>query len=332
MIKGKKLQERMTQMGCALSRSNFDSSNGVDRIAYYLFREEEPALPPRAILQISHGMCEYLLRYSDFAAACTRRGYIVCGNDHLGHGDSVSDDSRLGYFAPENGWKYLVQDVHRLTLKMKEQYPGLPVILLGHSMGSFILRLYLDRYSDEIDGALIVGTNGGNPMIRTGILLARQIRACRGEFYRSGLLQKLTNAGFNSRYPERRSPYDWLSRDPAVADRFAADEKCGFSFTASAFLDLFTMIRLVNRPAWGQNIRRDLPIYLFSGDADPVGDYGKGVERVYQHLNELGIRDLQLRLYHGARHEVLNETNKEEVYADTLAWLDRHCPPPGRDS
>ncbi|WP_159438297.1 alpha/beta fold hydrolase [Massiliimalia massiliensis] len=310
-------------MGCAMSRSNFLSSNGTDRIAYYIFRNEDTQEKPKAILQISHGMCEYFLRYSDFAAFLTQHGYIVCGNDHLGHGDSVKNDDYLGYFAPNNGWKYLVQDVHRLTLKMKAKYPDIPLILMGHSMGSFITRLYIDQFSDDIDGVMIVGTNGGNPFTTVGITLAKQIRAIRGEFHRSSLLQKLTNAGFNSKYPEHYSEHDWLSRDKRIADQFAADEKCGFTFTASAFLDLFTMIRLINRPQWGQMIRKDLPAYLFAGDNDPVGDYGKGVARVYQHLNTLGIEDLQIRLYPGARHEVLNEINKEEVYQDVLNWLDQ---------
>ncbi|MBC8610011.1 lysophospholipase L2 [uncultured Ruminococcus sp.] len=311
-------------MSRAMYRSNFLSSNQKDRIAYYVFQADPLTQPPKAVIQISHGMCEYFLRYSDFASFLVDHGYAVCGNDHLGHGDSVPSDKYLGYFAPEKGWNYLVEDVHRLTVLMKGRFPNVPIILLGHSMGSFIARLYLDRYSQELAGCMIVGTNGGNPFTAVGISLAKQIKAVKGEFYRSDLLQKMMNAGFNSKYAEHYSIYDWLSRDKQVVDQFAADEKCGFTFTTSGFLDLFTMIQMISRSSWGENIRKDLPLYLFAGAADPVGGHGKGVEKVSRHLKQLGIRDVECKLYPEARHEVLNELNKQEVYQDCLDWLNRH--------
>jgi alpha-beta hydrolase superfamily lysophospholipase len=311
-------------MSFAVIQSKFLSSNQQDNITYYIFQNDDPSWKPKAMIQISHGMCEYLLRYEDFAEYLVQNGYLVCGNDHLGHGSDAYHNHHLGYFARQNGYQYLVQDLHHLTLLMRQHHPKLPIILLGHSMGSFIARLYLDQFSNEIDAAILMGTSGGNPFTSIGISLAKQIVKIKGEYYRSNLLLKLTNAGFNSKYADHYSTYDWLSRDHQIIDRYASDQKCSFTFTASGYLDLLTMLKLVSSDHWGQSIRKDLPILLISGEMDPVGNWGKGVQKVYRHLQSLNLSNLSLKLYPQARHEVLNEINKEEVYHDILVWLSKN--------
>ena len=307
-------------VGLVVWQSTFFSSNQENQITYYVYREEN--LKPKGIVQISHGMCEYFLRYDHFARYLAKHGYIVCGNDHLGHGNSVEKQSDLGFFASDKGFYYLVEDLHILTQIIKQKYPGLPVVLLGHSMGSFVARIYLDRYGSELSGAILSGTSGGNSMTGVGIRLAKSLKRVYGERYRSEMLKRMVNYGYNSRYQEHYSDSDWLSRDRSVIEAYDHDSRCNFTFTVSAYLDLFALLEHVSRKGWGFCIPKDLPIYLFSGTDDPVGDFGKGVEKVYKHLLHLEMKDVSMRLYEKGRHEMLNEVNREEVYQNILRWLD----------
>ncbi len=301
----------------------FESADGVNTVYGYYFTC--PDVTPKAILQISHGMCEYIGRYEDFAGYMARGGYVVCGNDHLGHG-ATSDgiNGTDGFFAEKDGRKYVLKDLYQMNALARAAYPGLPVILLGHSMGSFFARLYAVLYPDTIAGLLLSGTGGPNPAAGVGLTLTDLIIKTKGAKYRSKLVNDLAFGQYLKRVSNPKTPYDWISRDGEIVEKYARDPKCTFLFTASAFYDLMSVLRSVNRPEWARSVRRDLPVALFAGDGDPVGDYGKGVRKVYDALCEAGVSDLTLKLYPGARHEILNETNRAEVYADMLAWCDAH--------
>lgn len=308
-------------MCCTVMQSSFTSSNGQNKINYYIYQPSERT--PKGIVQISHGMCEHFLRYDEFARFLVEKGFVVCGNDHIGHGYSVSRENDLGYFAKSNGYQILVNDIHILTKLIKKNYPDLPLFLLGHSMGSFIVRAYLDQFSSEIDGVIISGTSGKNSMLAFGITFAKMIKNFHGDHYRSELLKKMVNAGYNSRYQEHYSENDWLTKDKKMIDLYEADPKCSFTFTISAYLDLFELLELVSKNSWGNGIRRDLPIYLFSGTDDPVGNFSRGVKQVYRHLLNIRMENVSMRLYDKGRHEMLNETNKMQVYQNVLRWLDK---------
>ena len=309
-------------MGCALSRSNFDSSNGTDRIAYYLFWEEHPARPPKAILQISHGMCEYLLRYSDFARTCTSQGYIVCGNDHLGHGASVSSDDRLGYFAPEHGWNYLVQDVHRLTLKMKEQYPGLPVVLLGHSMGSLVVRVYLKQYDDTIAGLIVCGSPSKTPASKVGLALCRALITRYGDRHPGKKFHRIAFGAFNRQFPDAQTENDWLCSRREVVDAYESDPDCGFYFTMNGFQALFHLLEETYDPKGWQVQQPDLPIWFISGEQDAcLNDWEHFLEAV-DFLRQVGYTNVTCHLYPEMRHEILNEANREKVFQDIAQHLE----------
>ncbi|WP_040198238.1 alpha/beta fold hydrolase [Candidatus Soleaferrea massiliensis] len=297
----------------------FDSSNGTHKIHYYVYT---PVQEPRAVLQLSHGMCEYLERYEPFASFLTRNGVLLCGSDHLGHGKSAGSLENLGYFAEKDGWKCLVEDQYRLTQTIKAHYAGLPYFLFGHSMGSFIARAYLTKYASQLDGALICGTSGGEKLGGLGIALTGRIMRSKGPFYRSAKLQDLAFGQYNKRYEDAKTDFDWLTRDESIVHRYMHDPYCNFVFTASGFRDLFTLLKFVSRRRWAYAIPKDLPVLLLSGDMDPVGDYGRGVRKVYERLQKAGLDDVRLKLYPGARHEILNETNCKEVYADVLAWIE----------
>ena len=302
-------------MKCAIHQLTYPSHNKFTEINAYIYQPIKT--PTKGIVQIVHGMCEYFLRYDDFARYLVEKGFIVCGNDHAGHGNSVRRYDDYGFFASKDGDWVLQQDVYELTKIMKSRYPDLPILLLGHSMGSFITRALLDQYSADYDGVILSGTSGKNPGTGFGLALSSFLQSLHGAHYRSEGLKKL--AGLEVKYKDSYlRAYDWLTHDHAIIDKTAADRKFNFTFTVRGYHDLFSLLKTISSPHWGEKIRKDLPIYLMSGAEDPVGNFGKGVRQVYEHLKKVGIQDLALRIYPNSRHELLNERNRKEVYADTL--------------
>ncbi len=297
----------------------FDSSNGIDRIAYYIYRPENTAV--RAVVQISHGMCEYIERYEDFADFLCGNGIAVCGNDHLGHGNSVSSDDELGYFAPEMGWTFLPKDLHRMTAIMQEEYGDLPYIMFGHSMGSFAARAYAAKYGRCLDGLILCGTSGGESAADAGLALAKSLSAVKGDHCRSEKIQQMLFGVSNFKVEEKRTEFDWVSRDKEIVAKYMLDPKCNFTFTVRGYYDLIMLLEYVSSEDWADKIRKHLPIFLISGDMDPVGGYGKGVRKVYERLTEAGVENVGMKLYEGARHELINEINRSEVYGDVLDWI-----------
>lgn len=302
---------------------SFKSANGTDTvIAYYYVC---PAVVPRAILQISHGMCEYIDRYADFAAFMAKNGFVVCGNDHLGHGATSSGENGIdGYFAEKNGGEFILKDLYTMNTLARKAYPQLPLFLLGHSMGSFFAREYAARYPDTLHAALFVGTGGPNPMAGFGMMLSALVSRWKGSTFRSDFLQKMAFGQYLKKIEAPKTQSDWITRDEEIVEKYVHDPKCTFVFTASAFHELLWILKTVNCPQWAKRLDKQLPILLVSGDADPVGDYGKGVAKVFDLLKSAGCNDVSMKLYPGARHEVLNEINRSAVYKDLLEWCCGH--------
>lgn len=302
---------------------HFKSSNKKDNIQYYVYTPDQEE--PRAILQISHGMCEYIERYEDFANYLMQRGILVCGNDHLGHGRSAASEKELGYFAEKDGWTFLSEDLYQLTKIIQQKYPNIPYFLLGHSMGSFVARRYLVQYGSGLDGAIISGTSGGNPASRMAILVAKVIGKVKGGKYRSKLINTLAFGQYNKKYDTQRTEFDWLTRNEKIVDKYIEDKYCNFIFTTQGFEDLFKLLKNVSAKEWVQKVPKKLPIYIISGDMDPVGDYGKGVKKVHKRLEAAGVQSVEIKLYEAGRHEMLNETNAEEVFEDIYTWVKNKC-------
>ena len=223
------------------SVGHFASSDGKSTVCCYFY--EPIDCEPEGILQISHGMCEYLERYEDFAGYLCNQGFIVCGNDHLGHGNTAASAEELGFFGEKGGAGLLVEDLHRMTQFAKQRYPGLPYFLFGHSMGSFIARMYLSSYASELTGAVICGTTGGNPAAGLGAFLAGQIAALKGPRHRSKMLTKMAFGSYNRHFDTPKSPNAWISRDADVVARYDQDPFCTFTFTAAAYRELFTLVK-----------------------------------------------------------------------------------------
>ena len=302
----------------------FASSDGSSTVCGWIY---SPIDEPKGIIQISHGMCEYIGRYHDFMAECARAGYVICGHDHIGHGKS-SPPEMYGYFGRDRGFRHLVSDLHYMTRIVKKEYPQLPCFLLGHSMGSFVARLYLSKYSDELTGVILSGTAGPNPLAKAGAAVCEGIIASKGPLHRSPFLDNLAFGAYNRRFSPIRTSKDWLTRDTDIVDKYINDPQCMFLFTACGYRDLFQMVSLVNQSSWYRTLRVQLPVLLISGDMDPVGDYGKGIEKVFCSMQKAGLQDVTMTLYPDARHELLNEINREEVYADVLNWIGEHLPSP----
>lgn len=274
---------------------------------------------PKAVLQIAHGMSERSDRYDDFARFLAGHGYVVCMNDHAGHGPYAQTK---GYFAEDGGWLHVVQDMKNLMDEVTAQYPGLPVFLMGHSMGSFLTRSYIIRHGG-LTGCILSGTMGHNGALRLGRMLAALQKKVKGSKSPGKLLAKMAMGGYNSQIENPVNGSAWLSTVDDVAIAYEADEHSAFIFTAGGYYDLFSGLLEVTDKGWAEKVPTDLPIYLFAGDADPVGNYGKGPLEVYEALQRTG-HDVELKLYPGKRHEMLNESNREEVYADVLGWLTAH--------
>lgn len=273
----------------------------------------------RGVIQISHGMAEYSNRYAGFALELCKSGYAVFVSDHIGHGSSVTDKNMLGYFG-ENGEDTFVEDLKALTDIIKSEYNDLPLYLLGHGMGSLIARKYTAKYGYLLDGVIYTGTSGQNPALGVGIQLANTLIKQNGPYYRSELLDTIAFGAYN-RKTEKRTECDWVSRDTKEVDKFIADDLCGYKYTVSGMKALFLTLKAVSTRRWYNSVPLSMPILLMSGSMDPIGDYSKGVNEVYKTLKKTGHKYVTMKIYDGARHEILNEINRKEVFEDIIRWL-----------
>ena len=298
----------------------FDSRDGEHKI--HAVRWIPDIEKPACILQVVHGMAEYIDRYDDFARFLADRGILVVGDDHLGHGKSVNPGEPYGYFCEEDAPTVLVRDEHRLKKMMQEQYVGVPYIILGHSMGSFITRNYLLKYGMGIDGAIIVGTGmQPKPVLKCALALAAVQKVIFGAGHVSNLINILSFGAYNKRVKSPKTSFDWLSRNEDNVHKYMKDPMCGFVFTVNGFQTLFKLIYNLHDKEKLRKMPKNLPVFFLSGADDPVGDYGRSVEVVYQSYKEIGMENVQMKLYPEDRHELLNEVDKEDVYGDIYRWI-----------
>ncbi|MDN5789742.1 MAG: alpha/beta hydrolase [Micrococcales bacterium] len=297
-----------------------------DGTALYVNRWR-PDGPAKAIVQISHGMAEHSDRYERFAEALTAARYVVYANDHRGHGRTAATPEQVGYFADERGWETVVEDMHRVAEQARTEQPGLALFLFGHSMGSFLSRSYAARFGRDLTGLILSGTAGDpGAMGKVGVGVAQLQARIRGRRHPSGLLDRLTFGQYGAAFKPNRTKFDWLSRDQAEVDKYIADDACGQVFTAGFFADILRGLASINSDAIVSRVPKELPIHLVSGTMDPVGDRGKGVEKVAEQYRRLGFSDVTVTLWPEGRHEMLNEINRDEVTAELIAWLDAHLP------
>lgn len=296
----------------------FLSSDGKNNIHVELFIPSDNNI--RAVVQISHGMMDYIGRYALLAERLCAAGFVLAGNDHLGHGDSVKTPDDYGFFASRGGYNYVIDDVKKTNELLREEFPGVPVVLLGHSMGSFVARLYAVKYTDSIDALIIHGTAGPNPATGAGKLIVKLLRAIKGERHRSKFICSLADGGYNKGFDPAEGEGAWLTRDSSmVADR-VGNPKNDFIFTLAAYEDLFNFLGDCNSKSWFNSFPKKLRTLVISGEKDPVGGFGKGVRYVYDNLKKNGS-NVELKLYPEARHELFNEINREEVFSDLIRWL-----------
>lgn len=300
---------------------------------YYLSRDGKtqihavewmPEDEPKGVLQICHGMVEYIERYHEFAEYLCRHGYYVTGHDHLGHGKSVKDETEYGYFPKKNGNRCVIGDIHQLRMITSKKYPGVPYLMLGHSMGSFLLRQYLTEHGDGLSGAVIMGT-GYQPLavLEAGQVVCRVTALFKGWKYRSKFVDNLSFGSFNKRFEPGETGREWVTSDSELCRRYVEDPLCMFRFTVGGYYQMFEGMKAVARAGSIAQIPEDLPILFTAGADDPVGAFGRGVMKVYRKYKSAGMRKVAVKLYAGGRHEILNETIREQVYEDLFVWCER---------
>ncbi len=287
--------------------------------------DEPGSESPKAVIQIVHGMAEYIDRYDDFARYLVKRGFVVCAEDHVGHGGSATGPDNYGHIPLRGGKNIIVGDVRTLQCMVSRTFPGVPYVLYGHSMGSFIARVYIARYGDDLSACVLSGTgNVAENLSKMGNSLARFIASIKGETYRSKLIDNMGAGAYGKKIPNARTPLDWLSTDDAVVDAYIADDKCGFMFTVGGYATLLDLTAEVVTPECAAQVPKDLPVFLVAGDGDPVGDMGEGVKAAAQLLRDAGVQTVDCKIYEGMRHEIHNEIGKEQVYDDIASWIENH--------
>ena len=306
---------------CIKEELYFDSFSGHTKIRAVLYI---PKTAIRAVLQISHGMVEFIDRYDDFAAFLNERGILVVGNDHLGHGGSINSKEDYGYFSDKNGNMAVLRDLHHLTQIVKQRYPDKPYFLLGHSMGSFYARQYLCEFGEELDGAIISGTGyQRRALVKLGKMLTSILAAFKGWRYRSSFIDRMAFGGYNKRFEPARTSKDWLTKDERIVDAYLSDERCNFVFTLNAYYNMFFGIDRLYNKKFLMRMPKTLPVFFISGAEDPVGEFTKGVLRAVKSFHSVGMQDIKLALYPGDRHEILNETDRTKVYQDIEQWVEQ---------
>lgn len=296
----------------------FGSSDGRTQIRTVEWAADEPC----AVLLLVHGIAEHIDRYDAFASFLADNGITVVGNDILGHGKSIAEKDDLGFFAENDGWFTCVEDINLLRKQTAEKYATLPHFILGHSMGSFLTRTYITKYAEGLSGAIISGT-GANPEIAltVGRVVAGIVAKKGGSHAKSETIRKMCFGSYNKRIESPKNENEWLSRDIAVSEKYCNDELCGFLPCATTYREMFRGISYIQKKDNIAKVPKSLPMLFVSGSEDPVGSYGKGVQQAVAGYKNVGIKDIAVKLYDGGRHEMLNETNREEVYADILAWI-----------
>ena len=273
------------------------------------------------VLAIHHGMAEHQKRYEPFIRFLCENGVAVYIHDMANHGASNTDMKLTGWFGGKDGWLGLIADFREMVLRAKKENPDRKLIVMGHSMGSFICRLYTSRHPDDgFAGAIYMGTGGPNPAAAAGKTLSSVIGAVTGKKHKSKMLAKLAFGTYGKRF-EGRTEYDWLTRETSIVDKYIADPYCGYLFTAQGMHDLIEANTASNSEEWYRDVPKDLPILLISGEEDPVGDYGFGVRTVGKKLKETGHTRVTEQIYPECRHEVLNELNRDQVMSDVLEWM-----------
>ncbi len=285
-----------------------------------------PSIPPKAIIQVVHGMAEHVERYNKFAEFFTKNGLIVYAHDQRGHG-KTAEPGKLGFFAPKKGWKLVIDDVERVSEIIKKENPQLPIFLLGHSMGSLISRAHILKNNIYLNGVIFSGTSGLSGLI---IPFGKFIALLQGVFKDktkpSKLMTNLSFGSYNKPFKPTKTPFDWLSRDDQMNMEYWKDKFCGFTCSNRFFFDLLSIISYINKKTNSLNIPKTLPMFLLSGSMDPVGDFGKDVKKIYNKYRNLGVENIKIKLYEGGRHEMLNETNRNEVYNDIKKWIKENIP------
>lgn len=298
----------------------FASSDGKNQIHAVEWAPGEGKI--KGVVQLVHGMVEYIDRYDGFARFLAERGLAVAGHDHLGHGATAASKEDYGFFHETEGNAMLLSDIHLLKQEMKKAHPDVPYFMLGHSMGSFLLRQYICQHGDDMDGAVIMGT-GTQPMavLKLGQMVCRLQARLFGWRCRSKLVYLMAFGSYCKRIRPCRTRYDWLTKDTDIVDAYAADEWCTFRFTLNGYENLFYSIEQASKKENLERMPKELPVLFVSGTEDPVGGYGKGVEQVRRQFEAVGMKDLTWIFYEGDRHEILNETDREKVYQDLYAWI-----------
>ncbi|MCR5543676.1 MAG: lysophospholipase [Eubacterium sp.] len=301
----------------------FLSSDGITNIHAVMLK---PDGQPKAVIQLVHGMVEYIERYDNFAKFLNEQGFLVVGHDHLGHGQSVRSVEDWGYISEIAPARSLVRDIHKLRVLTSKKYPDIPYFILGHSMGSYLLRRYLAHKGPGLAGAIIVGT-GSEPdvKVRSGLMLVRSTAQAKGWHFRS---EKIKSLNFSGPYKQYDLTGDdptnsWVCSDPEIMKKYFSDARCTFTFTLNGYEALLSTVLYVNQKKNISMIPTDLPILLTSGDMDPVGNMSKGVKNVYQQYVKAGISNIECKIYPGMRHEILNEPDKATVYADINNWIEK---------
>ncbi|WP_291292939.1 alpha/beta hydrolase [Enterococcus sp.] len=301
-------------------QETIQSSNGKDQIYVKIWQPEGPS---KGVLQLIHGMIEHIERYDPFARYLVSKGFTVIGHDHLGHGQTVTDQKAYGTFGESKGADYLVADVGLVHGFAAERFPNLPYYVLGHSMGSLVLRNYLFQKPQPLNGAIIMGTTmEPAAKMTSAMLLTESLMPFRQQAWPYRVMENLVFGQHNRRFQPNRTTKDWLSSDPQQVDAYLADPHTQFHFSLNAYRDLFLLTKKASDPQLLQKIDPKLPLLLISGKEDPVGHYGKSVRKLAACLNQQGQRNLTVYLLEGGRHEILNETNKQIVFHEIVQWLE----------
>lgn len=286
----------------------------------------EPEGKPRAVLQISHGVTEHMLRYEELAEYFTQRGIMVMGNDHLGHGLSIAEGAEPLYFGPENSWDWVVEDMYTCQKKVKEQYPDIPYVILGLSLGTFLIRTFLIDNPGEVSGVILVGT-GQTPASQLSLVkwVAKQEAKKAGEDHTTPLIQQLSFGTYNKRFAPNRTSFDWLCSSEEGLNDYMEDPLIGSDISAGLFREMLDGMIFTGNLNNQKKMDMDIPILLISGEEDPVGDSGKGVKRTYQSFQKAGVKDVSMKLYPGLRHDLFLENEKQDVFEEIYKWVDEKC-------